>query len=137
MRKMKAPTKSMFGRFRLGPKKQSQGKVTTILEWQGQNAVLSVNGRINMQSAHTLLATVKELAGKTGNLVVNLDQVDYMDTSGMGVLVTALKLFKNKGASFALSRVNERVRLVMEMSGLVGLFRIYPNDNMALIEQGC
>ncbi len=108
--------------------------MTTLLQWQGKDAVLNVNGKITIQTAHTLLATVKELAEKTRHLVVNLGDVDYMDTSGMGVLVTGLKLFKSKGSDFALSGVNERVRAVMELSGLVGLFRIYPNDHVALTQ---
>ena len=94
--------------------------------------ILTVNGRVNMQTSHLLLAKIKDAMPKTERLLINLEAVDYMDSSGVGILVTALKSSRESGTRLQLSGLNERVLAVMEMSGLTRLFEIFPDNDGAL-----
>jgi len=98
--------------------------------------IFGVDGRVTMQSAHLLLTRIKKNLKSAKRLIINLGLVEYMDSSGIGVLVTALKLAKEKDVPFGLVSVNERVSMVLDMSGLVILFQIYQDEATALAELG-
>ena len=87
-----------------------------------------------MQSSHTLLDRLKRVMKKAPRLILNLADVEYMDSSGIGVMVTALKISKEKNIPFALAKINERVGMVMDMSGLAVLFQIYADEETAIAE---
>ena len=99
---------------------------------QDETVIISVDGRVTMQSAHVLLDRLKQRLAKSHRILINLCEVDYMDSSGVGVLVTALKLAREKGARFGLVGLNERVCVVMEMSGLTALFEIFDDEASGL-----
>jgi len=94
--------------------------------------VLEVKGRMTMQTSHQLLDELKGATSRSSAILVDLSGVDYMDSSGVGVLVTALKLSKSNGIRFVLSGIKDRVRVVMEMSGLTTLFEIFEDQDAAL-----
>ena len=100
--------------------------------FEAETTILAVDGRLTMQSSHLLLDCFKEKMQSSHPILVNLEAVDYMDSSGVGVLVTALKLAKGKDIRFGLIGINHRVQVVMEMSGLTTLFEIYPDEAAAL-----
>ncbi|MDJ0841837.1 MAG: STAS domain-containing protein [Acidobacteriota bacterium] len=99
---------------------------------EGETIIIRVDGRVTMQTAHVLLTRLKDCVGRTHRILINLVKVDYMDSSGVGVLVTALKLSRDKGVRFGLVGLNERVCVVMEMSGLTALFEIFEDETKAL-----
>ncbi len=64
--------------------------------------------------------------------MVVLRDVEYMDSSGVGVLVSGMKMAKEKGVHFALVEVAKRVLAVLEITKLVRLFHIYEDVPAAL-----
>ena len=56
------------------------------------------------------------------SLTVDLYNVDYIDTSGLAVLVEILKAARDQGKTFYLSRLRERPRYLFETSHLLHLF---------------
>lgn len=88
--------------------------------------IAEIQGRITMQTAHELLATIKNaIEEKAPRILIYLCNVDYMDSSGVGVLITGIKQAKKEHIPFALVGLNEKVQQVMAMSGLSALFPIY------------
>ena len=100
-----------------------------------ENAVLvQAIGTLDMQSSPDLGKTLKKLADqKTQRIMVDLSKVDYMDSSGVGVLISGLKMAQKNDAHFALINVAPRVLLVIEMTRLTQLFKIFPDVETALL----
>lgn len=90
--------------------------------------VLVVNGRLTMKNSHELLLALKKsISQGAARILVQLGRVDYMDSSGVGVLITGMKLARKQNAVLGLVALTERVRQVLEMSGLLSLFSVFDN----------
>ncbi|WP_114572060.1 STAS domain-containing protein [Exiguobacterium flavidum] len=63
-------------------------------------------------------------AVEAGDVVVHLDEVHYMDSTGLGVFVGALKAAKKNETSFTLIGVSERIRRLFEITGLSSIITI-------------
>ena len=103
---------------------------------QEENAcVIEVDGVVNIASAPDLLQSMKTHFGKgVGRAIVDLKGVDYMDSSGVGVLVTGLKQANALNIPFGICGVAERVCSVLRLTRLDSLFKIFPDTETALQE---
>ncbi len=80
---------------------------------------LEINGPIEMQSIKTFREKIFNL-GETTNkdIEVDLRKVDYMDSSGIGLLITLYKSQKQKGKAFTIVNVSPRVIDLLRLSSL-------------------
>lgn len=79
----------------------------------------SVNGR-------ELLDFIdRSLESGVGTIVVNFQNVKFMDSSGLGSLVTAHKRLKNSGGSLLICGLNGQARMLLEMTSMDRVFNIY------------
>jgi len=64
--------------------------------------------------------------GQNENKDIDLDlsKVNYIDSSGVGVLISLLKLQKNKGKSLKISKVSPKVLNVLKLSSLSDVFNV-------------
>ena len=63
-------------------------------------------------------------AVEANDVVVHLDEIHYMDSTGLGVFVGALKASKKNGTAFTLVGVSERIRRLFEITGLSSIITI-------------
>lgn len=91
--------------------------------------LILVEGRVDSSTAPQLGRTLDErLSGGTRNIVVDLNEVDYMSSAGLRELVAALKRAKTSGGDVRLSAPSERVAEVLELAGLDSIFQIYDDQ---------
>lgn len=64
--------------------------------------------------------------------VADLGSLDYVSSSGLRVLLKALKAVSAKNGRFALAALNENIMEVFEISGFNKFFEIYPDVDIAL-----
>lgn len=64
-------------------------------------------------------------------IIVNLSQVNYMDSSGIATMVEGLQHSMKQGIRFRLAELNPSVRDVFELARLEALFQIYPTTTDA------
>ena len=86
---------------------------------------LHVSPRIS-NSLHALLAE------KPPQLVVDLTNVSYIDSSGLAVLIEAMQNVSAYGGKFALAGLQDGVRPIFEIARLDQVFRIFPDVDAAL-----
>lgn len=90
--------------------------------------VLGVMGEIDVHTAPRLRDSIASvLDGGDRDLVIDLQNVRFLDSTGLGVLVGALKRARNGGGSLALVCSRERVLKVFALTGLDRVFRIVPS----------
>ncbi|HEY6221146.1 MAG TPA: STAS domain-containing protein [Candidatus Eisenbacteria bacterium] len=66
------------------------------------------------------------------NLLVDLKEVGFLDSSGLGALVRAMTLSQKEGGQTKLLRVGPQVRKLLEMTKLDSVFEIYDDPDRAL-----
>ncbi|WZH38747.1 MAG: STAS domain-containing protein [Microbacterium enclense] len=88
--------------------------------------VLGVEGRLTAAVAPQLRAAVSDLvAGGRTRLVVDLAKVDFIDSSGLGALIGALKATRVAGGDLRIAAAGEQVRQVLRLTNLDRVLHVY------------
>ncbi len=95
--------------------------------------VLVLQGEIDMQSSRELREKFFELTDRSpDSLVVNMEHVSFMDSSGLATLVEALHRCRQANSQLKLVGLCQRVRSIFEISRLLQVFNIYEKEEDAL-----
>ena len=96
--------------------------------------VLDLSGRITLgEGSVQLRDAVRDLVSKgQKNIVLNLGDVSYMDSSGVGELVTAFTTVKNQGGELKLVNLTKKIEDLMTITKLVTVFDIHEDEAKAI-----
>ena len=96
-------------------------------------SVLPLEGEIDLHVSPKVDAALQILIEKKPEkLIVDLSRVTYIDSSGLAVLIGAIKDVEGHGGKFALAGLQEAVALTFEVARLDQVFRIFPTVDAAL-----
>ncbi|MBZ5575831.1 MAG: STAS domain-containing protein [Acidobacteriia bacterium] len=100
----------------------------------GNVSVIEVAGRITLGEGSSALrdAVNGMLAKDQKNIVVNLGEVPYVDSSGIGELVSAFSSVKKSGGQLKLSNLTKRVKDLLRISRHDLIFEIHEDEAAAL-----
>lgn len=97
----------------------------------GDFHVLTLTGDIDVETARTLRAhIVDRFTDERSRVVVDLSGVDFMDSSGLGALVSGWQLTRDSGA-FRIAGANPIVQRVLSITGMEDVFALYPSVEAA------
>lgn len=90
-------------------------------------------GRLDLLSAADLRQHLTdEIEAGRPNLIVDLGETTFVDSSGLGALIGGLKAARLAGGDLRLARPNEQVRVVLELTALERVLRQFPTVEQAL-----
>jgi anti-sigma B factor antagonist len=97
-------------------------------------AILDLSGRVTMgEAAGSLRDTIKDLLAKDQkNILLNLADVSYIDSSGLGELVGAFATANNRGGKLKLLHLQKRVHELMQLTKLYSVFDIHEDETAAI-----
>lgn len=100
----------------------------------GAITVVDLSGRITLGDGSALLRkTIRGLiADERKNILLNLADVDYIDSSGIGELVSGFTAVKNQGGDLKLLQLTKKVRDLLQITKLYTVFDVYSDENSAL-----
>jgi len=99
----------------------------------GDVLVMRCHGRIVAgNEVFTLHAQVGDAIDKYGDVVLQLDDVEFIDSSGLGALVRLVQAARAKGGDLKLSGLQPRIRQVLEMTSLLAQFETYETIEEAI-----
>jgi anti-sigma B factor antagonist len=100
----------------------------------GDIVILDLDGKLTIGKGDVVLrgAFVDELEVGHDKLVVNLDNVKVIDSSGLGELIRCKVTASEKGADVKLLHVNLKARKLITMAQLVGVFEMFDDEGMAV-----
>jgi anti-sigma B factor antagonist len=103
----------------------------------GTIGLVTVTGEIDVYTSPRVRSAMLELfeAGCT-SLIVDLSNVDYLDSSGLGVLVAGLKRAREHGGEVHIVTSKVRIMRVLEVTGLDKIFSISSTAAEALADTG-
>lgn len=82
-------------------------------------AVITVVGKLNMVSSPELRGIVADaVADGHSRVVVDLGQVDFIDSSGLGALISGLKAARNAGGDLKITGAGDQVKLVLQLTNM-------------------
>lgn len=104
----------------------------TLEDMQGIKNI-SLVGRFDASSATLFRDTIKNLLKEgTGKFVVDFQQVDYIDSGGLGSLVSSLRQIRQEEGDLKVSGLNDKVRSVFELTRLHRIFEIFEDTPQAV-----
>ncbi len=99
----------------------------------GDVLVIDVEGQLIVGNRQELKQKVlEELEGGERKFVVDFTNTGYIDSSGLGVLVSLSKKIREQGGELRLSNLNEDLRTLFELTKLDTLFKIADSRAEAL-----
>ena len=100
---------------------------------QGTVKIIKLRGRLALgESVERLRATVEDLLSSGENrLVLDLEELATMDSSGIGLLSRLLTLSKQQGGSLKLVNPSKFVVQTLKLVGLLNLFEVFPETQAA------
>jgi anti-sigma B factor antagonist len=100
---------------------------------QSDVTVLDVEGQLIVGNRQELKQKVlEELEGGERRFLIDFDRTGYIDSSGLGVLVSLSKKIREQGGELRLANLNEDLRTLFELTKLDTLFQISSSREDAL-----
>jgi anti-sigma B factor antagonist len=118
--------------------KHQQGGVSVALTIASREVdgvtVLDLSGRITLgEGSVQLRDAVRDLIGKgSKNILLNLGDVNYIDSSGLGELVSAFTTAKNQQAEVKLLNLTKKVHDLLQLTKLYTVFDIKDDEASAI-----
>ena len=96
--------------------------------------IVDLSGRITLGEGSVILRdTVRELMGKgSKKILLNLGDVNYIDSSGIGELVSAFTTVRNQGGELKLLNLTKKVHDLLQITKLYTVFDIRDDEASAI-----
>ncbi len=100
---------------------------------ENDHIIIEVSGEIDVYTAPKLRDTITELvAAGNYDLVIDMEQVEFLDSTGLGVLVGGLKKVRAHEGSLQLICNQDRLLKIFRITGLAKVFTIHESADAAL-----
>ena len=96
----------------------------------GDRLILQLKGNLSLETVHNFIQTAR--AEQAAHLIVNMSEVTFLDSAGVGALVQLFVHRRSQGKTFALSGLSKHSQAVMEVAGLTKLLPIHNSVEEAL-----
>ena len=95
--------------------------------------IVAVGGEIDVYTAPRLRDEISDLVGQGRHrLVIDMEKVDFLDSTGLGVLVGGLKKVRAQDGSMELICSQDRLLKIFRITGLAKVFTIHASEADAL-----
>jgi anti-sigma B factor antagonist len=100
----------------------------------GGVTVIDLDGRITLGEGSMLLRDLirEKLIGGHKKIVMNMAGIDYMDSIGLGELVSAYRLVKQQDGELKLMNINKKVSDLLQITRLYAVFDIHNDEGQAV-----
>lgn len=100
---------------------------------EGNITVLTFSGRLDAFTASSIATAIEQAAAKTSaQVIVNLTQVTFIDSTGLAALVQGMKRCRDRRGDLRLCGLASPVRIIFELTRLDKAFEIFASEAQAL-----
>jgi anti-anti-sigma factor len=96
---------------------------------ENNKAVLKFDGEVIFDNSNQLKEESKKRLAKkeeVESLIVDLSRVSYLDSSGVGVILSLFKFMRNRNGSLSIAEPNEKIKRVFEVTKMTEIIPVYP-----------
>jgi anti-sigma B factor antagonist len=103
----------------------------------GDTLVFKLRGSLDLATAPTVRAALTDAADKNGHhLIVDLSQLEFLDSTGLSVLIGAHRRAAERGGSLRLVVQDGPISRLLNITGLVAVFAVYHSLTDAKANRG-
>ena len=96
----------------------------------GDHKIIEVSGEVDLYNVSELKKSLFAITdGSSKSVVVDMKNVNYMDSSGIGALVAGQKKMKAHSGQFALLNIHDDVLNILKLATLDKFFKIYEDED--------
>jgi anti-anti-sigma factor len=110
--------------------------VISEVENRNRAAVLRLKGRLDVKTSPILLQRAAEIQANGQNLVLNLSEVSFIGSSGIGALLVLVEQFQEQAGVVRLVSPSPAVDAVIKLLNLDRFLAVDPSEEKALAEIG-
>ena len=105
--------------------------ITVSLYVENQVLYVNLNGELDHHTSDQLRSRLNTVMGESQikHIVFNLKHLDFMDSSGIGVIMGRYRKVYMLGGEICAVHVGERMKKILTMSGVTKIMQIYEEDN--------
>jgi anti-sigma B factor antagonist len=96
----------------------------------GSSLVTRLNGKLSLETVHNFIQTLRP--EPAAHLVLDMSGVTFLDSAGVGALVSLFVHRRNVGKSFAIAGLTQQGMAVLQVAGLVKLLPNFPTVEAAI-----
>jgi anti-sigma B factor antagonist len=94
--------------------------------------IVDCSGRLVFgEESASLRDLVKKLLTESPNVVMNLHEVNYLDSGGLGTLVSLFTTARNAGGAVKLASLSQRVGDLLQVTKLLTIFEVFDDEQAA------
>ena len=96
-----------------------------------QVKVIKLSGNLNATTSQVFRQNITDILESSAKIIVLVDfqDVTFMDSSGLGALVLAFKTLRAADSKLVLCSINEQVRILFELTNMDKVFEIFPSQD--------
>lgn len=100
--------------------------------------IVRLSGELDHHTAEKLKQQMEDkiLKGHVQNIVLSLENLHFMDSSGLGVILGRYKQITSRGGEMVVCSINPLIHRLFELSGLFKIIKIRENEGEALQQLG-
>jgi anti-sigma B factor antagonist len=100
-------------------------EIVTTLDQEARTATVALRGEIDVLTVDQVrVALIGALAAHPEELVVDLSDLSFIDSTGLGALIAGFQRARDAGVSFRLARPSPAVRQILVLSGLLEVVQL-------------
>ena len=96
----------------------------------GSSLVTRLSGKLSLETVHNFIQTMRPEPAE--HLVLEMSGVSFLDSAGVGALVSLFVHRRNAGKSFAIAGLTQQGNAVLQVAGLTKLLPNFPSVDAAL-----
>jgi len=115
-------------------KEERTVSMKTIVRLVDSVTIMDVSGRITLGEGCTQLRELirEQLSKGNKNVLLNLGDVSYIDSSGIGELVSSYTAVSNQGGSLKLLNLTKKVQDLLQITKLYTIFDVHDDEAKAI-----
>ena len=110
----------------------SEKVLTVVIERDGDTAVVKCHGRLVAGTTEDFYGEVKQLLPKAKSVVVDLRELTYVDSSGLGTLVRLHASARKLDCDFKLLHLGKQLRNLLRLTNLLSVFAQAEGDGITI-----
>ena len=121
---------SRFLRYRSELMQPAHLDLEKLSSSNGSSLVTRLNGKLSLETVHNFIQTLRP--EPAAHLVLDMSGVTFLDSAGVGALVSLFVHRRNVGKSFAIAGLTQQGMAVLQVAGLVKLLPNFPTVEAAI-----